>query len=439
MAYPKDQGTFILDTDASDGAIGAVLSLEQDGKERVIFYGSRTLNKAESNYCVTDKELLAIRYFVEHYRQYLLGRQFRIRTDHQALIWLFKLREPKGRVARWIQILSQFDFAVEYRPGAKHQNADAMSLIFYPRDCRCCQNDMLEILKCGPCSKCKRKSEIMDGPSMEAIKENATNSTERKQDDDDIKIGRVSTRSKKALQPITSFGTLGIQELMQLQNEDETLKEVIKWVEQKERPEYKKVATESPELRHYWHLWPSLKMKEGILYNFFLTKDGISEYIQFMVPHSMRSKVLRITHNSRLGGHLGQKKTKKKIKQRFFWFEMKEYVNIWVSKCDVSCRMKQLSRKPRAALGDMRVGAPLDRVSIDLVGPLPETKRGNQHILALTDHFSKWAEAYPIPNQTAITCATVLCEECITRFGCPLSIHTDQGRCFEADLFSSSV
>jgi hypothetical protein len=237
---------------------------------------------------------------------------------------------------------------------------------------------MLEILKCGPCSKCKTKSEIMDGPSMEAIKEDATNSTERKQDDD-IKIGRVSTRSKKTQQPITSFETLGIQELMQLQYKDETLKEVIKWVKQKERPEYKKVVTESPELRHYWHLWPSLKMKEEIMYICFLTKDGISEYIQFMVPHSMRSEVLRITRNSLLGGHLGQKKTKK-IQQRFFWFEMREDVNIWVSKCDVCCRMKQSIRKPRAALGDMRVGAPLDRVSIDLVGPLPETRCGNQQI-----------------------------------------------------------
>ena len=73
MAYPEDHGDFILDTD---------LSQMQDGRLRVIAYGSRTLNKAEKNYCITDKELLAVRYFIEYYRQYLLGRTFTVRTDH---------------------------------------------------------------------------------------------------------------------------------------------------------------------------------------------------------------------------------------------------------------------------------------------------------------------------------------------------------------------
>jgi hypothetical protein len=86
MAYPRDEGEYILDCNASDTAIGAVLSQIQDEIERVISYGSRTLNKSERNYCITDKELLAIRYFTEYYRQYLLGRKFKVRTDHQALV-----------------------------------------------------------------------------------------------------------------------------------------------------------------------------------------------------------------------------------------------------------------------------------------------------------------------------------------------------------------
>ena len=86
MAYPKDTGQYILDTDASDGQIAGIMSQIQDGCERVISYGSRTLGRAEKNYCITDKELLAIRHFVEHYQQYLLGRTFVVRSDHQAMV-----------------------------------------------------------------------------------------------------------------------------------------------------------------------------------------------------------------------------------------------------------------------------------------------------------------------------------------------------------------
>ena len=81
MAYPRNSGEeFILDTDASDFSIGAVLSQKQNGVERVIANGSRLLSKAEKNYSVTDRELLAVWHFVEHYKHYLLGRWFKVRT-----------------------------------------------------------------------------------------------------------------------------------------------------------------------------------------------------------------------------------------------------------------------------------------------------------------------------------------------------------------------
>ena len=123
MAYPLDVGEFILDTDACDVSIGAVLSQVQDGKEKVVAYASRTLNKAERNYCVTDKELLAVKHFIEHFRHYLLGRHFIVRSDHQALQWLFSLKEPKGRIARWLTIMAEFGFEVEYRAGKRYGNA----------------------------------------------------------------------------------------------------------------------------------------------------------------------------------------------------------------------------------------------------------------------------------------------------------------------------
>ena len=97
LGYPRLQGKYILDTDASGYGIGAVLSQEQDGQERVIAYGSRTLSKAERNYCVTRRELLAVVVFVKKFRQFLLGREFDIRTDHGSLRWLVTFKDPEGQ------------------------------------------------------------------------------------------------------------------------------------------------------------------------------------------------------------------------------------------------------------------------------------------------------------------------------------------------------
>jgi len=103
LAMPTDSGDYILDTDAS--AIGAVLSMRQDGSERVIAYASRRLDRCEINYCVTRKELLGVVHFMRYFRQYLLGRQFRVRTDHAALTWLRRLRETIGQQARWLEMI----------------------------------------------------------------------------------------------------------------------------------------------------------------------------------------------------------------------------------------------------------------------------------------------------------------------------------------------
>ena len=134
LTLPRDQGMFILDTDASNHGIGAVLSQIQDGEERVVSYASRLYSNAEQRYCVTRKELLAAVFFMKYFRQYLLGRHFLLRTDHAALKWLRRTPEPIGQQSRWLKILEEFDFAIEHRPGAKHANADALSR----RPCRQC-------------------------------------------------------------------------------------------------------------------------------------------------------------------------------------------------------------------------------------------------------------------------------------------------------------
>jgi hypothetical protein len=136
LGYPNKEGGFILDTDASGCSIGCVLSQLQEGVERVIAYGSKKLSKSERNYCVTRRELLSIVWFMEHFKHYLIGRPFLVRTDHNSLRWLFSFKEPEGQVARWLERLSAFNFKIEHRPGIRHGNSDALSRIPCQTPCR---------------------------------------------------------------------------------------------------------------------------------------------------------------------------------------------------------------------------------------------------------------------------------------------------------------
>jgi len=127
LALPEDKGMYLLDTDASETGLGAVLSQLQTNGERVIAYASRTLSAPERKYETTRKELLAVVYGLKRFRQYLLGRNFAIRTDHAALSWLRRTSKPMPQLARWLTFIEQFDYEVVHRPGTKHANANGLS------------------------------------------------------------------------------------------------------------------------------------------------------------------------------------------------------------------------------------------------------------------------------------------------------------------------
>jgi hypothetical protein len=85
------------------------------------------VNAAERNYSTTEKESLATVWAVTHLRPYVEGKRFTVRTDHDAMRWVINLSDAKGRLARWRHRLAEFDFQMEYSPGANHHAADDMS------------------------------------------------------------------------------------------------------------------------------------------------------------------------------------------------------------------------------------------------------------------------------------------------------------------------
>lgn len=134
LCKPDFNKEFYVVTDASKDGLGAVLTQKDDeGHEHPIVYSSRSVHGAEANYGISKLELLAVVWAVQLYRPYLLGSQFTVTviSDHSALNGLLKTKQPTGILARWIEILAEYDFQIRYRPGRVNESADYLSRLGY--------------------------------------------------------------------------------------------------------------------------------------------------------------------------------------------------------------------------------------------------------------------------------------------------------------------
>ena len=104
-----------------------MLSQIQDNVEHLIAYASRTLNNAKRNYTTTEKECLAVIYWIKYFRSYLWGKEFTVETDHNALKWLNNVKDDYNRLTRWSIWLAQYRYTIQHLPSKLHINADAMT------------------------------------------------------------------------------------------------------------------------------------------------------------------------------------------------------------------------------------------------------------------------------------------------------------------------
>ncbi len=425
LAYPKAEGQYILDCDASAYAIGGVLSQEQDDLVKVIAYGSRTLQGAERNYCVTRKELLAVVYFLKYYRHYLYGRKVIVRSDHGALRWLLNFKDPQGQVARWLEVLGEYDIELIHRPGLKHGNADALSR----QSCKQCGRIDDDSKESAPTMYGNKVS----APFVETMSEEKNDKQVNTTNDDNV-ANDDNVRTVK-VNPL-----LTLAEIRAAQLEEPSMRLLLVTLEEgAPKPEWNKISHCVPDLKTYCAQWDLLGVKDGVLCRKWVSTNSDEVKWKVMIPPKLRKFVLENAHGTKAAGHLGQKKTLQCLQEKYYWSRMVEDVRSWLRQCTKCAKRKDPPRKRRAKLRQYQVGGPLERVALDILGPLPETESGNKYILVIGDYFTKYMEALPIPDQRAETVANVFVKEFVCRYGMPMELHSDQGSNFQSEVFKETL
>jgi len=486
LVYPTAKGLFILDTDASEFAIGAELLQIQDGEEKVISYGSYILIPPQKKYCTTRKELLALIRFCRQYRHYLLGRPFIIRTDHNSLTWLMRFRHIEGQLARWLEELSQFDMVIQHRPGKQHSNADSLSR--RPDEfeyCNCYQAGVsVASLPCGGCRFCTRAHEQWarfeddvddviplavrsltweEAEALEAAGTSAEGAVSfsvrslKVRDEESVGMGipseteeieewagEIFSDADESMEVIDSEGdedgcnwldTYTHAQLRESQISDVHLEMLIKWLEDRITPSQHELYLSSPAVKRFWMCRSQLCFHQRVLY--YCWEEYPQSRWLLMVPSSLQEEVLHGCHDSPTGGHLGQQKTYQRLKQNYLWHEMSVDAKLYVKSCSVCNKSKKPNVKPKAGLGSYHAGAPMEKVHIDMLGPLPESRIGNKYVLMMVDQFTKWVEIHAVPDQSADRTAKTVVNQFFSRFGSPFQIHSDQGKNFDGHLFKA--
>ena len=431
LSLPNSRDDFILDTDASNDAIGAELIQVQAGAEKVVSYGSFALTKEQRKYCTTRKELLAVVRFTRQYRHYLLGKKFTVRTDHSSLTWLMNFKEPQGQLARWLEELSQYDMVVVHRPGRKHANADALSRQSGGGECLEYQGmPDLESLPCGGCKYC-RKAHKNWGKFLEEVDDVVplAGRVRRTQTDSDPNIeSEEIPATQDTDEKVTVSNTLRDR-----QREDPDFQPLVEWLLESKIPSEGDLYILSKEAKYYWVNRELFFIHKSIIFR----RDPKQGNVQALIPAKLREEMMEMCHKIPMAAHQGIERTRLAMKSKYYWRGMNRDISKYVGSCQECNRYKTGGPRPRYEMTPYHAGIPMERVHLDFLGPLPRTDRGNVYVLMMVDQFTKWIECIPLPSQTAEVTAEAAVNHFFSRFGFPLHILTDRGSNFESKLFSN--
>ena len=371
LAYADYTKPFTVHTDASLDSLGAVLYQCREGKDRVIAYASRGLSQSERNYPAHKLEFLALKWAVtDKFHDYLYGNSFTVKTDNNPLTYVLTSAKLDATGHRWVANLSEYNFDIIYRSGPSNRDADALSRISWPQNLQQVSQPVVHAMcQNVTTDSCAVESCTFDDAVVPDLFESSS-------------IGdMIDWHQEQANDP-------AISRIMDcLVNDDP-------WPTGPNR---------SQELKSLVKEKSRLRIKNNLLYRERSTgdRDSPTTEFQLVIPAKSREEILEFAHDR--AGHMGREQTIALLRPRCYWPGMYSDVKDHVQECPRCIRRKHPVDQV-APLQNVFTTHPMELVCIDYL-TLESSKGGIENILVVTDHFTKYSQAYPTRNQTARTTA----------------------------------
>lgn len=393
LRLPDLNAPFIVETDASSTGIAAVLLQQQEDILRPVSFISRGLSDAERNYTVQEWECLAVVWAVDKFRPYLEFTEFEIHCDHSSLAWMFSTEQASPRVRRWVLRLQGFQCKIRHRRGKANIPADALS---------------------------RAPVEASPDDVAEGLPETLF-PLQLRSDEGSVRFADDCLAT--TIEDLTVVNSA--EKLAQEQQNDPFLRDIGRTV-QGECPQ-----GDDAESRRLGDLASTSHIESSGL----LVQSRGDRTVAWLPAH-LRHLVLQMGHDHPTSAHAGFFKTLRRISDKYVWLGMRGDVSKYVRACQVCQRTKAIRQKPQGFMASQWPAAPMEELSVDLIGPLPTSPRRNKYLLVIIDKFTKFVELFPLRAATTQQIVSRM-HEVFCRHGVPTAISSDNGKPFVSRLWKS--
>ena len=412
LAYPDFSGVqqgrpFILDSDWSQEGMAQQISQVQPGpdglRERVIANKGRKCTQAERNYSSNKGETASFVDGLEAFEHLLRYAPFKARVDNRCLSYIRNLKKPTGIWWRWLEFIQSFNFDIAHRAGKKHGNVDALSRAPHLPEAT---EEQERRSASYFCALTKDQLEHIDALNVATL--NAMEEEEEMTRDVNL--------------PLTN------QQIRQAQADDPTVRNMMNWVRRGVKPTKEERRLESLEVQQMVQDFEMFYIHNNILYRRILENEPkVGDQERLVLPRSLREMAFYHSHAHKYAGHMGMKVTQNRMRSRFYFVGLYNWVEKMVIGCH-KCIKKSTPTRANMPPKNIQRGYPGARWSLDLVGPLPESDTGNVYIMTAEENFCRWPIAVGIPDRTAETVARAFEQHVVSEHGSCQQLLTDNAQ-----------